>query len=171
MSDGGELVVRPAGAADRDAIRRVTLAAYAEYAATMTAGAWHGLEGAVHRALEHEADAAWLVAERAGEVVGSVAIFPTASDAYHGATAPLSCPELRLLAVAPEARGHGVGRALVDACVARARAMGAPALGLHTSKTMRVAIGMYERMGFARAPEHDFRPGDGEHVKAYRLPL
>ena len=73
--------------------------------------------------------------------------------------------------MAPEARGHGVGRALVDECVRRARRMGATDLGLHSSHSMRVAIGMYERMGFVRAPEHDFRPEGAELVRGYRLPL
>jgi hypothetical protein len=34
---------------------------------------------------------------------------------------------------------------------------------------MRVAMGLYERMGFARAPELDFTPAPGVVVKGYRL--
>ena len=30
---------------------------------------------------------------------------------------------------------------------------------------------MYERMGFVRAPEHDFQPPGAERVTGYRLPL
>jgi ribosomal protein S18 acetylase RimI-like enzyme len=80
-------------------------------------------------------------------------------------------PELRLLAVAPMARGAGVGQALVDECVRRARASGHSELGLHTSESLRAAVRMYERMGFERAPEHDLRPEGAELVMAYRLPL
>jgi ribosomal protein S18 acetylase RimI-like enzyme len=45
------------------------------------------------------------------------------------------------------------------------------ALGLHTSESMQVAMRLYERMGFVRAPEYDFSPGGGELVKAYCLSL
>jgi ribosomal protein S18 acetylase RimI-like enzyme len=78
---------------------------------------------------------------------------------------------VRLLAVAPEARGTGVGRALMGECVRRARAMGATELGLHTSVSMRAAMQLYERMGFVRAPEFDFQPPGAELVEAYRLRL
>jgi len=36
---------------------------------------------------------------------------------------------------------------------------------------MRVAMRMYERMGFVRAPDLDFHPDPSVAVKAYRLEL
>jgi hypothetical protein len=36
---------------------------------------------------------------------------------------------------------------------------------------MQVAMRLYERMGFARAPDLDFSPAPGITVKGYRLPL
>jgi hypothetical protein len=36
---------------------------------------------------------------------------------------------------------------------------------------MQVAMRMYERMGFVRAPELDFHPDPSITVKAYRLEL
>lgn len=42
---------------------------------------------------------------------------------------------------------------------------------MHTSVSMRAAIRLYERMGFVRAPEHDFRPPGAELVEGYRLRL
>jgi GNAT superfamily N-acetyltransferase len=163
--------VRDAREDERDAIRALTLRAYAEYATVMAPEAWAGLERAVLTALASEERVERIVAERGGALVGSVLLYPPAADAYGGAVRRASWPELRLLAVAPEARGHGVGRALVDECVRRARRAGAAELGLHTSASMRVAMRMYERMGFVRAPEHDFRPDGAELVTAYRLPL
>ena len=62
--------------------------------------------------------------------------------------------ELRLLAVDASARGRGVGQALVEACIARARALGRP-LMLHTTQFMPAASRLYERLGFARLPERD----------------
>jgi ribosomal protein S18 acetylase RimI-like enzyme len=98
-------------------------------------------------------------------------LFPPAADAYGGLADEVPWPELRLLAVAPEARGLGVGQLLVDECVIRARRAGAAALGLHTSRSMRAAKRMYERMGFVRVPEHDFQPPGAELVEGYALRL
>lgn len=164
--------MRDARPEDGPAVAALTLAAYGEYAAKMQPEAWTGLEGAVRAALASE-DAAVqrIVAARDGEIVGGVMLYPPAADAYGGYTEAAAWPELRLLAVAPAARGMGVGKALVEECVRRARAMGAAVLGLHTSRSMEVAIGMYERMGFVRAPAHDFQPPGAELVAAYQLPL
>lgn len=164
--------IRDARPEDRPAVSAVTLQAYGEYAAKMDPGAWAGLEGAVRAALaSDDASVERVVAERDGEIVGSVMLYPAQAQAYGDLVDAASWPELRLLAVAPSARGHGVGKALVEECVRRARAAGAAELGLHTSRTMEVALGMYERMGFVRAPEHDFQPPGAELVTAYRLPL
>ncbi|MCX7514638.1 GNAT family N-acetyltransferase [Frateuria hangzhouensis] len=67
---------------------------------------------------------------------------------------------IRLLGVAPAARGMGVGRALTEACILRARERGHARVVLHTTRAMQVAWGMYERLGFARAPALDFMQGD-----------
>ncbi len=63
--------------------------------------------------------------------------------------------EFRVLAVAPEARGQGIGEALVNACVQRARAAGATAVALWSQPTMPAAHRLYERLGFVRLPERD----------------
>ena len=76
-----------------------------------------------------------------------------------------------MLGVVLEARGQGIGRALTEECLGRARRHGAAVIGLHTDAWMRVARGMYERMGFQWVPEHDFRPVPDLTVLAYRLTL
>ncbi len=174
--DGGESVaVRPVGVGERAAAAALVERAYAEYGARMTPDAWAGLAAAVRAALADPGAAEWLVAVRdgapGGVLVGSVFLYPPAVDAYGGLTGRAPWPEVRLLAVAPEARGSGAGRALMDACVARARAAGAGALGLHTSASMTAARGLYAAMGFVREPAYDFRPAGAELVEAYRLPL
>ena len=57
-------------------------------------------------------------------------------------------PILRMLVVAPSSRGLGIGRALTEECIRRAERDGAPLIALHTSPVMRVALSMYERLGF-----------------------
>jgi ribosomal protein S18 acetylase RimI-like enzyme len=165
------LTVRDARDDERDAVRALTLRAYAEYASVMSPTSWAGLDGAVRAALASDAPVERIVAVRDGTIVGSVHLYPPSVDAYGALAGKAAWPELRLLAVAPEARGLGVARALVAECVRRARASGAEALGLHSSESMRVAMAMYERMGFERAPEHDFQPEGAELVQGYRLSL
>jgi len=169
--NGPDLRIRDAYPDERPAIRHLTLAAYEEYAAVMEPSAWTGLREAVVSALESEQPADRIVAERGGLLVGSVMLFPAARGEPGGKVPGPSWPELRVLAVPPEERGSGIGRALVDECVRRARGRGAAELGLYTSQSLAPAIRMYEAMGFIRAPAHDFRPAGAELVTAYRLPL
>lgn len=114
-----------------------------------------------------------IVAEHAGAIVGSVLLYPPRALASPPDGAPLQIPwpEVRLLAVAREARGHGIGAVLMQECVRRAGESGAALLTLHTTDLMRVAMRLYERMGFQRAPELNFHPAPGLTVKGYRLPL
>jgi ribosomal protein S18 acetylase RimI-like enzyme len=163
--------IRDARADEREAIRALTLAAYAEFATIMTPTAWAGLHQAILSGMEAEGAVERIVAEQHGALLGSVMLYSPAASAYGDAVAGTDWPELRLLAVAAAARGQGVGTALVEECVRRARQAGASALGLHTSESLRAAIRMYERMGFVRAPEGDFQPSGAELVMAYRLPL
>ena len=91
-------------------------------------------------------------------------------DVEDAAMSP-DCPEVRLLAVAPEGRRHGVGRAIMEACIARARNGDAPGLVLHTMAMMKAAGSLYASMGFVRAPELDFRPAKHWFVDGFRLDL
>jgi DNA-binding MarR family transcriptional regulator/GNAT superfamily N-acetyltransferase len=86
---------------------------------------------------------AW-VAEHDGRVVGS--IFLMKGD--DPATA-----KLRLLYVEPAVRGLGIGRTLVDACIARARALGYAKLTLWTNDILVSARRIYEAAGFQLAAE------------------
>lgn len=165
------VTIRDARDADRAAVRELTLAAYAEYADVMEPSAWAGLSGAVRDTLESTAPVERIVAEHGGRIVGSVMLFPPQAQVYGEFLAAAQAPELRLLAVSPEARGLGVGKALVDECIRRARRMGASEIGLHTSRSLAAAVRLYRRMGFVRAPETDFQPEGAELVEGYRLPM
>jgi ribosomal protein S18 acetylase RimI-like enzyme len=171
VSSAFDVLVRDVRPAERGAVGELTLSAYAEYAAIMEPSAWSLLRQAIVSALAVDNGAQWIVAEGKGRVLGSVLLFAPSADAY-GVVGPRTpWPELRLLAVAPEARGLGVGRLLVNECTRRAKAIGAEAIGLHTSRSMRDAIRLYEALGFQRDPEHDIRVEGAEPIDAYRLPL
>jgi len=61
-------------------------------------------------------------------------------------------PELAI-AVVPSARGKGVGSALLDALLGRARSAGYPSISLSVDRNNAGAIELYERHGFARVGE------------------
>ncbi len=163
------LKIRDAQPDELDAIHDLTLRAYEEYAVKMTPSAWAGLRGVVLEALATPLPAERIVAVQNGRLVGSVMLFPPAVDAYGALSARSAVPELRLLAVPPEARGQGIGRVLVKECIERARRSGATTLGLHSSKSMETAIRLYETLGFQRSEADDFQPPGAELVMAFRL--
>ncbi len=61
----------------------------------------------------------------------------------------------RYFAVVPAAQGSGVGKAMVEWCIARARADGKRRLRIHTLESMPAAQRLYERIGFQRDPSND----------------
>lgn len=86
----------------------------------------------------------YLVAEADGRVVGYVRIgrpTPLASNAH--------VLQIQGLAVAEEARGRGLGRALIRAAVAEARGRGARRLSLRVLGHNAPARALYESEGFA----------------------
>jgi ribosomal protein S18 acetylase RimI-like enzyme len=80
------------------------------------------------------------------DIVGAVGYI--GPDKPKGAFFKPEWPIMRMLVVAPSARGFGIGRRLADECVQRAQRDQAPLLALHTTAIMTVALPMYERMGF-----------------------
>lgn len=164
--------VRDAEEADRAAIREVTLAAFAQYAAPL-GERWPDYRSSILRTLEHPAPALQVVAEVGGSVVGSGLLYPagTVFTAPNGRGVSAPFPELRLLAVLPALRGRGVGTALMRERVARARAWRAEAVMFHTTAPMQ-AEPLYRRVGnFVRAPELDFQITPDVQLTTYFLRL
>lgn len=168
------ITIRDARPAERGAVEAVTLAAYEQYAAVMPVPLWEAYRQNIVTTLANAKPATLIVAEKEGALVGSVLLYPAGGDMRapgRGKATTLTWPEVRLLAVTPAARGSGAGRRLMDECIRRARAAGATALTLHTTDMMQVAMQLYERMGFERAPDLDFSPAPAITVKGYKLAL
>lgn len=68
--------------------------------------------------------------------------------------------EIKSMFVAPEARGMGVGEAILRALEAEARAQGLPVLRLETGDKLHAAHRLYERVGFSyRGPFGAYEEG------------
>ncbi len=88
--------------------------------------------------------------------------------------APDGVPEFsfRLLGVGPWARGHGVGRALVDHAIGLAREHGLSRIGIRSGPQMVEAHRMYERLGFVRHPDREtFVVDGGQRLRIYTYDL
>jgi GNAT superfamily N-acetyltransferase len=159
--------IRRARPDELEAIGAVTVAAYGEFHEDDTSDYVHHLRDAVTRDREAEL---WVAAsddDRA--VLGTVTICPPGSPWREIAR---ECEgEFRMLAVAPEARGAGVGSALLDVVVEHFREDGAVRIVMSTLPRMRAAHRIYERAGFVRLPERDWWPTDDVHLITYALEL
>jgi GNAT superfamily N-acetyltransferase len=106
----------------------------------------------------------------AGELLGGVTYVSGPDDPYSEELREGEAG-IRMLAVHPAHQGRGVGRALTEWCLARARGGGRRRMVLHTGVWMPAAVRMYERMGFVRVPELDFVPVPGVDLIAYSFDL
>lgn len=126
----------------------------------------------VHRLLDGTSraeDAELWVATDEGRLLGCVA-FCTEGSPWRELAGPGE-GEFRMLAVSPEARGRGVGEALVQRCIERARELGFDSIVLSTMDRMANAHRLYRRLGFERMPEKDWSPVNDVSLLAFRMAL
>jgi ribosomal protein S18 acetylase RimI-like enzyme len=76
---------------------------------------------------------------------------------------------IRMLAVAPWAQGRGIGRALAEHVVERARSDGLGGIAILTRPSMRTAHRLYESLGFVRDEASDWEFAPGSWLWGYRL--
>ncbi len=159
--------IRPAEPDELALVGELTLAAYVADGFTAVDESYADeLRAADQRA--HQAQLVVAAAPR-GDLLGTVT-FVLPGTPWAEVSRPGEA-EFRMLAVSPEHRGRGVGSALTQWCVDRAREQGCTAVALSTLPEMATAHRMYERMGFERAPERDWWPNPRVHLIVYLLDL
>ncbi|WP_135504287.1 GNAT family N-acetyltransferase [Roseovarius aestuariivivens] len=78
--------------------------------------------------------------------------------------------EVKSMFTAPEARGKGVGRALLRQIEDEARALSLPVLRLETAARLEAAVRLYEGAGFAKCEIFgDYRPNETSLYMEKRL--
>jgi GNAT superfamily N-acetyltransferase len=164
------MIIRNAQENELAIIREQRVLAYEEHAKRIPEGHWLALKQMLSSDTDVQPGVEMIVAVLDGKIAGSVSLYPAKMDAYGGQVEELEYPEIRMLAVAPEARGKGVATKLISECIERSKKKGYHSIGLHTGEFMDGAMRLYEHLGFERLPQFDFEPaGDGIIVKAYRL--
>ncbi|UOQ88491.1 GNAT family N-acetyltransferase [Agromyces endophyticus] len=161
-----DLVIRSMRADEADEVAALVEHAYAADF-ELNAGYRADIVAVAERARDHQV---WVAVDTAtGELLG------TASTPRAGATmsAVARAGELdfRFLGVAPAARGRGVGEALVRNVLLLARIRGLDRVVLNTGPDMLAAQRLYDRLGFSRLHDREFRferpDGSGFQMLAY----
>ena len=108
----------------------------------------YGVEQHDHDVLDHPRTS---VIEPGGEIffavdnevaIGTVAMIPLNANSF----------ELAKMAVAPAARGRGIGDMLMAACIEFARDSGAKSIILESNTKQEAAIKLYRKFGFVEIP-------------------
>jgi GNAT superfamily N-acetyltransferase len=148
----------------------------------LTVAAYHALPGHVVEA-DYDAelrdvaarvaavDTEVLVAVEGPTVLGGVTYVASSASPYFELGPDPGAASFRMLAVDPAAEGAGAGRALVAEVLARARRAGRTRLVIHSTPWMGRAHGLYERIGFVRRPDLDWRPAPDVPLWGFVLEL
>jgi GNAT superfamily N-acetyltransferase len=147
--------IRPIEPADHAAVARLVAAVLAEHGFTLAMG---GLEQDLQEAHARYAGAraGFWVAEKDGEVVGTVAVRPK-----QGATC-----EIKRLYLRADLRGAGLGQSLYEHAERFARAAGYERIWLDSSRRFARAHRLYQRNGFVLVESLDNDWEDDVYEKA-----
>jgi GNAT superfamily N-acetyltransferase len=148
--------VRPATPDEFEEAGRVTADAYREFA---DSDSWDRYLGKIADVGSRAQLAPVLVALEDAMVLGTLTLELDRRIDDDDPPLPPGEAHIRMLGVAPAARGRGVARALIDAAFDLARDAGRTRISLHTTQRMRAAQAMYEALGFERLPDRVFPDG------------
>lgn len=163
--------VRPAEPAEYVAVGALTADGYlADDLLAWQDGQTRDYEDELRNGAERAVSADLLVAVDGQGLLGTVTWCPVGSPHRELATRE-DQGEFRMLAVSPTARRRGVGRALVQACLARATADGLREVLLCSLPEMTKAHALYRSLGFERSPDLDWSPVPGVDLWGFRLVL
>jgi GNAT superfamily N-acetyltransferase len=142
-----EIRLRDYEHADAEDLNRIAVAAFDQFRDHY--GDWPAMLAGLSKTSDLSASGEVIIAKLQDTFAGAVAYF--GPNSQKAAFFDQRWPIIRMLVVDPAFRGKGIGRALSDECIARAKRDGSPIIALHTSPIMSVALPMYLKMGFVKA--------------------
>ncbi|HEX8371313.1 MAG TPA: GNAT family N-acetyltransferase [Chthoniobacterales bacterium] len=152
--------LRPATNEDRAAVENLVFSVLAEYGLSPDPGGTDSDLHSIEDTYQKSGGCFAVLVSDAGEVVGSVGIFPMSSS---------TC-ELRKMYLARSARGRGFGRLLLEHALAQAAALGFTRVTLETASVLREAISLYV-MAFGPSLRTIFPPAVMLPTSSKSLPL
>lgn len=96
---------------------------------------------ALYQLFESTPASVYLVAEQGGELFGGGGIFPSPG-------LPADTCELVKMYLLPKARGLGIGKKIIEACIAFAKESGFRNIYIETMPELKQAMKTYEKFGF-----------------------
>jgi GNAT superfamily N-acetyltransferase len=160
-----DIKIRDYQSSDAEDLNRIAVLAFSQFCDHYQD--WPAMLAGLSKTSELSATGEIIVAEFQNRLAGAVAYFGPGSR-----KAPIfdrSWPIIRMLVVDPAFRGKGLGHALSQECIARAKRDRSPIIALHTSPIMTVALPMYLKMGFVKA--YDVPPIFGVAYAVYTKAL
>jgi ribosomal protein S18 acetylase RimI-like enzyme len=137
---------------ERETLGRITVEAYRDLERVASLGPYeNALRDVTGRDLDSEV---YVALDDDGAIVGGVTYVPDAERSMSEFDDD-EAGGIRMLAVDPTRQGRGVGRSLVETCLARAREHDRRRVILHSTPIMVTAQALYQKLGFLPAPELD----------------
>jgi len=137
--------LRPATHSDRATVEKLVFGVLAEYGLIPAPESTDSDLQDIDASYTGSGGAFDVLVDESGQVLGTVGLFRLSTS---------TC-ELRKMYLARPARGHGLGRRLLEHALGRAKALGFSRVVLETASVLREAVALYESRGFQPyAPEH-----------------
>jgi putative acetyltransferase len=139
MSQHQTFEIRPATNADHERIKAVVFGVLAEYGLSPDCGKTDVDLDDIENHYFASGGLFEVVEDERGELVGTVGLYVVDSK---------TC-ELRKMYLAPQARGQGLGKLLLERTIEQARQRSFQRIVLETASVLKEAIHLYTRFGFA----------------------
>ncbi|ANU24043.1 GNAT family N-acetyltransferase [Planococcus donghaensis] len=166
------MLIREAKRYEVHLLKEQRFIAYKTFKEELSPTHWDRLKSSLVSAHNLQPGVEVFVAEIGWDIVGSVALYHANPNTYAADSEILTSPEIRLLAVTPEFRSRGVGKALVEHCIDISKIRKQQSIKLQTGCYMKNAIDLYEKMGFKHISSLDFKPlNDDITIKAFRFDI
>jgi putative acetyltransferase len=136
-----QIVIRNIRSSDNAALAAIIKNTLAEFGANHPGTVYYDSTTDALYELFQKERAVYNVAEAGGEIVGGGGIYPT--DGL-----PHDTCELVKMYLLPQARGHGLGRMMIEQCISQAKQMAYKKIYLETMPELKQALNIYARFGF-----------------------